>query len=216
MPRVERRAPSRTPRISRFTLIPLLILGACAGDAGAGPGSWYGSSAVPLRVYHDPYGQVDWDTDARLLAQMHDHLGNGGAQIDAYDRAGYQVLSLMDYSGVASLPYSWTQRHWPAVDWVPHSVYANLKHIRFFVSNAEEIGAQHMTSPFLTTYIAVAADSGNAPGTPEYTTIQEAIELNHQHGGLAVVAHPWYDPDRYLALAGVDGVEIYSAYVVAK
>ncbi len=107
-----------------------------------------------LRVYHNPYAEVDWQHDFRLKTQLHDHVGVSPDRIVAYDSAGYDVVSLMTYSGVASLSYSWHLRHWPPDAWLPSSVLGSLHNIKFFIPNGEEVGYCHLTSALMTTYIA--------------------------------------------------------------
>src|SRR5262245_3094507 len=64
------------------------------------------TTAAGLRLWRNPYGQVNWKSDVALLGQHHDHVGAEGKGLSDYDRAGYQVMSLMTYSGVPEYSYT--------------------------------------------------------------------------------------------------------------
>jgi hypothetical protein len=168
-----------------------------------------------LRIYRNPYGDVDWSKDLRLKAQHHDHVARTFALplITAYDAAGYDVLSLMDYSGKPSVFYSLRERPWPPERWIPQSILAALVNIKLFVPNAEEIGSNmHATSPFLTTYIE-GAPTG-APIEPwQYRDVGDLLRLVHASGGLMCLAHPF--AYSYEHLEGLRCVEIYNAFAEA-
>jgi hypothetical protein len=178
-----------------------------------------------LRIYQNPYASVDWSRDLRLTAQHHDHVGMRNDYILAYDAAGYDVVSLMDYSGNVELPYALRQRVWPVEQWVPQSTLGSLKAIKLFLPNAEEVGVQqvtawdpakHATSPFLTTYIEGAQKT--LPGAPElplspnqYRTIEQLFQLVRSQGGFPCLAHPWTYRYTDLDLGASYCTEIYNA-----
>ncbi len=110
--------------------------------------------AKEMRVSHNPYEEVDWSADHRLVTQFHDHVAADPERIRAYDNAGYDVVSLLDYSGVEMLDYAWRERIWPPSAWLAQPFLGSLESIKFFLPNAEEVGYYHLTSPFLTEYIA--------------------------------------------------------------
>lgn len=187
--------------------------------AGCGGSSSSGSPGTPdaqgyLRISYNPYGETNWSQDFRLKAQPHDHVGTTTeSRLLAYDNAGYDVVSLMTYSGVASVNSSWRERRWPVEDWLSASFLNGLQNIKFFVPNGEEIGYTHLTSPFLTTYIAKWEPGYYSRQEPwHYFSSQGAIDLITAYGGLAFIAHPWNGYAPYAELRGYTGTEIYSAY----
>jgi hypothetical protein len=182
---------------------------ACAADSVAGP-------PRELHVRSNPYAAVDWQADLRLKVQLHDHVGVDTAGLRAYDRAGYDAMSLMHYSGAPNLSYAWTARRWPPAQWLPAGFLTSLEHIREFIPNAEEVGEAHVTSPFLTEYISRVGGPIVLPAGNLYTTTQGCIDAIRRHGGLAFVAHPWVSLAELLSLADYNGIEIYSAFAKYK
>jgi hypothetical protein len=170
----------------------------------------------PLRIYSDPYGEVDWSTDLRLLAQHHDHVATSVSRLLAYDQAGYDVVSLMDYSGAPSPSSALTSRPWPPESVLSSDVLAQFQHIDILIPNAEEVGitTRHYTSPFLMTYIEYS--SAGRPAQNQYSNEHQLAELIRAGGGLPVLAHPWYSFPELIGGPNVFGLEIYSAYVAAK
>lgn len=165
-----------------------------------------------LRIYRNPYGDVDWSHDLRLKAQHHDHVARAFALplITAYDAAGYDVLSLMDYSGKPSVFYSLQERPWPPERWVPPSILAALVNIKLFIPNGEEVGGDaHATSPFMTNYVEVAPAGASALPW-QYRDTPDLLRLVRESGGLMCLAHPFNTT--YEHLAGLRCVEIYNAF----
>ncbi len=170
-----------------------------------------------MRVSRNPYAPVDGERDLRLKTAMHDHVRAKPAYLKRMDAAGYDAVPLMHYSGVASLQHPWRERRWPPEQYLPQELFAELRHIKVFYPNAEEIGFDHVTSPFLTTYIAVWEEGHYARREPwHYGSTQEAIDLIRAFGGLAFVAHPWEPPEVYTTLKRFDGMELYNAYCRQK
>lgn len=192
-------------------------LGSCHN--GWGTGYVAGNPPGPLRVFHSPYSDVQWDTDLRLLAQHHDHIAANLSRLTAYDAAGYNVVPLMDYSGVPSLSFTLKKRLWPVESYVTADSIAKFRNIRVLLPSAEEVGisTRHVTSPFLTDYIEYGIGGVNAAPVPQYSSLTELAYVIRVHGGLPIVAHPWYSSVELLG-AGSDifGMEIYSAYIAAK
>jgi len=172
-----------------------------------------------LRVWRNPYGKVDFTRDLQLLAQMHDHVAANTVGITAYDKAGYNVMPLMTYSGVPELSYAIGYRLWAPEDYLAPTFLRRLSNIKVFLPNAEEVGhgALHATSPFLTEYIEFIA-----PGAPrslnrkQYSTEQELGALISSLGGFPIMAHPWYEPTRYEIYTNFKGMEVYSAFAAVK
>src|SRR5690606_7691413 len=135
------------------TLRQLVAYGAMLGvlTACGGEGEVYRN----LRIYHNPYAEVNWESDVRIKAQHHDHVAVNSTLLQAYDAAGYNAVSLMDYSGNPALPYAWRERIWPPEKWIPQTFLAKLSNVRILIPNAEEVVDEttHVTSPFLTTYV---------------------------------------------------------------
>lgn len=165
-------------------------------------------------IVHNPYLDVLWEADFRLKAQHHDHIGIDTKKIQAYDEAGYKVVSLLQYSGVRSLEYTWLERRWPPESWVNQYFINRLRNIEIFLPNAEEVGHAHITSPFLKRYIEKWEPSYNQRRQSwHYSSTQECIDKIKSHGGLAILAHPWNkDSSQYLEIDGYSGIEIYSAF----
>jgi hypothetical protein len=202
--------------VARTTLVCLWIAGAsgCSGGPSADE-SGQGPQALPLRIYHNPYRDTNWAADQRLLAQHHDHPAIRLDRLRAYDEAGYDVVPLMDYSGAPSLPFALKTRLWPPESVLPADFLASLQHIRVFLPCAEEVGdaGNHMTSPFLTTYI----ESWDPARTPvkqpwQYQAAADMVGVVNSFGGLSIVAHPWTEGKPLQLGVSSFGVEIYSAY----
>lgn len=172
----------------------------------------------PLRIYRNPYSQVAWQTDQRLLAQHHDHNGASAARLMAYDDAGYDVVPLMDYSGAPEQPGALKARLWPAENCVAASTLAKFKNIQLLIPDAEEsgIGQRHYTSPFLTDYIQYSDGAPADDPSPKYSSEAELVSLIQSHGGLPIKAHPWYPTAELISGPDAFGMEIYSAYIAAK
>lgn len=166
-----------------------------------------------LRVYENPYRHVNWESAVPLKAQHHDHVVGKPERIRAYDLAGYDVVSLMDYGGNPSLPHALKERAWPPEAWIPESLRAELTNIQLFIPNMEEVGfeRQHATSPFLEAYI----EGGNADPSFQYRSIPEMFKLVRSLGGFPCLAHPW-DGRSYEALNGPFCTEVYSAFAEGK
>lgn len=175
-------------------------------------------SGVPLRVYNNPYSEVDWNQDFRLKAQHHDHVGTRAEALLAYDRAGYDVVSLLDYSGNPRLSYAWRERIWPPERFFAQSTLDGLRNIKLLLPNAEEVGGRaHLTSPFLTTYIEGVDPQQNDPlphSPMQYASTEEALALIRSAGGFPCIAHPW--TVWYASFEGSFCVEIYTAFASAS
>jgi hypothetical protein len=212
MMHTRRRVPNSLTRLVAPFLVATTMSFAIASCASVLETS---KSAAPpgSRVYHDPYRQVNWGTDLALKTQTHDHAGTSTTKIAAYDAAGYDVIGLSDYSGVASLSYSWTARRWPPDAYLTKSFMTGLKHIKTFIPDAEDVEFLHLESPFLTTYIAKWEPALYPTRQPWHcASTQECIDLIATYGGLPIVAHPWSNWRDYESLKGYFGVEVYNAY----
>lgn len=169
------------------------------------------------RVVRNPYAHVSWKTDQAFKAQLHEHVRDNPVLLKKMDDAGYDIVPLMHYSGVASRSYPWRERHWPPERFLPPGFASEMKHIKLFFPNAEEVGRHHILSPFLTTYIAKWEPKYYPRREPwHYASNQEAIDRIVKYGGLAFIAHPWKNPKEYVQLHGFTGMELYNAYCRAK
>ncbi len=167
-------------------------------------------SSDASRIANDPYQDVIWGDDVRLKTQFHDHVGTREDRIAAYDRAGYDVVSLLHYSGVNRIDHAWHERRWPPEDWLSEVFLNSQRSIRFLIPNAEEVGFQHLTSPFLKVYIEQWEPSVDPEKQPhQYGSAQEAIQLIRSFGGLPFLAHPINCCQH---LTGYHAVEIYNAH----
>lgn len=177
----------------------------------------YAARAPAMHVVRNPYADVDWAHTLRLKTALHDHVRDKPEYLLRMDAAGYDAVPLMHYSGVASQDRIWRERHWPPVSFLPPELFAQLKSIKLLYPSAEEVGFDHITSPFLTTYIAKWEEGYYVRREPwHYGSSQEAIDLINRFGGLAFIAHPWAQPQAYTALHGFAGMELYNAYCRAK
>ncbi len=164
----------------------------------------------------NPYRDVDWRSVHRLKTQFHDHITEPG-RLGAYDRAGYQAVSLFHYSGHPQRDQGWRERRWPPDEWLTRETLDSLQNVVLFFPNAEETGFEHMTSPFLERYVERWVPEPGATRQPyHYSSGQELIDLIHRWDGLAFLAHPWEKLTRYADLAGYDAVEIYNAYATSR
>jgi hypothetical protein len=91
----------------------------------------------------------------------------------------------------------------------------SCKNLKILIPGAEEVGFNHITSPFLTKYIA-KWEPGFYDKKEEwhYESAQECIDLIVKYGGLAFIAHPFYNSSMkpYLAFRNYRGIEIFNAY----
>ena len=196
----------------RVILLTGILFGASCGQNGP--------IFTDLRVYESPYRDVDWQNDFLIKSQHHDHVGTNWSRVLAYDAAGYDALSVMDYSGNPSLDFSLTKRLWPPERIGSADELAGLLSISILIPNAEEVGlADHVTSPFLTTYIEAFAGGGAGGQTDganqiTYRGLPELFQAIWALGGMPCLAHSWY---RDLAGHAYDiaCTEIYSAYAEA-
>ncbi len=209
------------------TLPCIVVLAAAAcgaypstpGPAAPGGGP---PAVVRYEVSYDPYHGLSWPSAIRCKTQLHDHVQTEEARLRAYDRAGYCAVSAMHYSGVPWLELAWSERHWPVTRFLEgygsdEELLASFDHLRLLLPGAEEAGFDHVLSPFLLEYVeALAPDAHRRPRPWQYRDTQQCIDRVTERGGLAFVAHPWYEPERYLALEGFTGVEIYSAYAAYR
>ena len=168
---------------------------------------------LTLRVYYNPYAEVDWRRDRRLIAQFHDHAHVSVDRISLYDDAGYDVMPMFHYIGLPQLEAAWTEVHWPAESWLPEGFIEGLVEIEQFFPGGEHAADWHMTGPFLTSYIE-HWDPTKDPAklAHHYETDQELIDLITARGGYPVLAHPWASLQRFADLTGLHAVEIYSAF----
>ncbi|MGE0520987.1 MAG: hypothetical protein AB7P78_18540 [Candidatus Binatia bacterium] len=195
------------------------VLISCLHDSGRPDDGLVGENPPgPLRIYYDPYAQVDWTTDKALLAQHHDHAGASIPRLMAYDNAGYNVMPLMDYSGVPKMQSALRQRLWPISSCVTPETIARFQNIKLLFPNAEEVGIpqRHLTSPFMTDFIEHYDGAADTDPAPKYHTEEDAVDLIRSRDGLPLLAHPWYSATEVLAGPDVFGMEIYSAYIAAK
>lgn len=185
-----------------------LALGSCGTEVPTSNGA----PAVPpsLRVYASPYAEVRWAHAVRLKAQHHDHMEPLSVTVPAYDSAGYQVVSIMNYSGLPQFQYGWKERRWPAERWVSTSTLSQLKNVRLFIPNGEEVGFLHLTSPFLSKYLVKQGADGATPEDVPCQSTQDCISTIARLGGLPFLAHPWNDWRDYAGLKDIHAVEIYS------
>lgn len=197
---------------SRADLEPTAITVAATVDPA-------GLNSGQMRVYSSPYAAVDWGAALRLKVQLHDHVGTTQARLLAYDAAGYDVISTMNYSGMRAFSYALGEVRWPVENWLPPAFLGGLTHLKFFIPNAEQVGYIHATSPFLATYIERWDDS--VTPTParqpwHYASEQEELSLIGEFGGFPIVAHPWYGAGALDQLTDFSGIEVYSAFARAK
>jgi len=170
-------------------------------------------STPELRVYRNPYANVDWLRDRRLIAQFHDHAQTRTDYIDLYDAAGYDVISLFHYIGVPQVEAAWKEVHWPPEAWLPNGYTESLSSIEQFYPGGEHAASWHLTGPFLSEYIELW-DASKDPVKLDhhYETDQELIDLITAGGGYPVLAHPWAPVSHFSNLTGLHAIEIYSAF----
>lgn len=203
---------SRSALIHAAVLTTVFTLNGCSGSTSVD------STPQALRIYHDPYGQVAWSTDLRLKAQHHDHTAVNLDLLGAYDRAGYDVVPLMNYSGNPTLAYAMKTRLWPPESVLPADFLAGVQNIKIWLPNAEEVGDlnNHITSPFLTTYVELwLASASTAKRASQYESATELVAKIREFGGRPTLAHPWAGHSVELGVS-CGTVEMYSAFAEAK
>ncbi len=182
--------------------------------------NWRKEKVKSYVIAYNPYQGVDWYHWHRELAQHHDHIGRLSLdRIKAYDRAGYNVIAALDYAGKRSAGTTYcTYRLWPVYKYLSgfnsdQEVLATLSNIRLFLPDMEEIGSDHITSPFMTTYIELwePAYCGTRQSW-HYETSQQCIDLINQYGGLPIIAHPMENSNYYLNLQNYKCIEIFNAH----
>lgn len=174
-----------------------------------------------LVVTYNPYSAVNWTTDYRSLAQLHDHVGVNISQTRMYDAAGYNAHSVMHYSGVPGHPTAWTSVHWPLSAYIAGyptdaAFLATCQNLKTLIPNTEQIGGNdHITAPFLLTYIS-KWDPAYFPQQEwwHFTNTQQCIDLIRNNGGMPFLAHPINMPSTtyYNNLTGFAGIEVYSSH----
>ncbi|UCG58206.1 MAG: hypothetical protein JSU70_01615, partial [Phycisphaerales bacterium] len=177
-------------------------------------------AAHAYTIAYDPYQAVDWDRWHWALAQHHDHMGRLSLdRINAYDRAGYNVVVTMDYAGKKSRGTTYCDyRLWPVHKYLSgvdsdQEVVSAMNNIRLFIPSMEEIGCHHITSSFLTTYIELwEPDFCDSKERWHYERTQQCIDLINLYGGMAIIAHPTASANVYMAWRGYKGIEIVNAY----
>jgi hypothetical protein len=212
---------SRLARVTRtvLTLTAGLATASCgriAGDEDCDAWSNHprpNCESLPLRVYHDPYAGVDWNADRRLIAQFHDHVQTRIANIELYDDAGYDLISLFHYSGMPNDPAFWTEPRWPVEPWLPAGYLGTLESIEQFYPGNELVAEWHITGLFLPEYVEYwDPEVDPVRGPHQYQTDQELIDRVLERGGYPVLAHPWASTSKFAHLVGLHGVEVYSAF----
>jgi len=215
-----------------LSLVALGLLVSCeSGTHVAEPDAGKSATSYPLsapsanlalpadtrhRVTHNPYADVDWTADLRLKSQLHDHVGTRPEFLAAYDRAGYDVVALLEYSGNAALPYAQRARLWPPESVLPQGFQAEFRSIRLLLPSAEEVGLlAHLTSPFVTQYIEGIPPSATPTSDTQYQSLTGAFSTIRANGGVPCIAHPWTFPS-YTTIPGLFCVEIYSAFTHAS
>ncbi|MCA9423730.1 MAG: hypothetical protein KC994_01585 [Candidatus Omnitrophica bacterium] len=135
-----------------------------------------------------------------------------------YDRAGYNAVSPLHYSGDPSHPQAWRKRYWPVSQYVPSAtsdsvLLERFQNLQILIPGAEEVGFDHILSPFLTEYIEKWEGGNQQHKYPfHYESTQACIERIHEMGGLAVIAHPWEGLKHYDSYSGFQAIEVYSGY----
>jgi hypothetical protein len=210
--------PRRLLRIIPLTAVLATGVAACGGGGDGqttAPADGI-ASARGFVVAYNPYATVDFAQTPRLLSQHHDHAGVSQSKLLAYDEAGYNVLSLQDYSGNQRYNYAWTARRWPPDKWLPKDFMARLQNLEMFLPNAEEVGIAelHVTSTFLQKYIEIVPDGQPIADAYQYSTITELLNLVNSSGGVPCLAHPFEPlPDtNYWSNRELPCLEIYSAF----
>jgi hypothetical protein len=176
------------------------------------------ASAWASRVYFDPYAGIRWGTVHHLTSQFHDHVRTMPSRIASYDDAGYDAVAVMHYSGIPTRNTdAWTAKRWPPEDWFTPEFLASLRNIKVLFPSAEEVGVQHVSSPFMTAYIEWFDPAVQTVKLPhQYSTLQEVVSLVREHGGLPTLAHPvWSTVAQRNAMTIVSGyhaIEIYNGH----
>ncbi len=202
-----------TLKYLRLTFLFLITLIGCRHQLDK-----FGNTHCAFKVSYNPYEVVDWMSWHRCLSQHHDHTQVTESRIRAYDEAGYQVVSLMHYSGVQSLEYTSRERLWPLSKFLKEypsdeAFLETTQNLKFFIPNMEEVGGHHMTSPFLTTYLEKWEKNFSLNRqTWNYFTNQDLINKIIQFGGLPIIAHPTEKLEFYRNLDNVNAIEIYNAF----
>ena len=209
----ERMAPNMWKRWKLKGLVPLLFFVGCSRDINNG-----NDPAFSYHVSYNPYDEVDWSSWYYCLSQHHDHTRANEKRMRAYDDEEYNAVVILHYAGVKSLDYTNQERLWPLSKYLDlfdtdEEFLATTKNLRILIPSMEEVGRHHMTSAFLTKYIAVwEPDLYSTKEAWHYGDSQECIDLINEFGGFPIIAHPTRSTTFYLRLNDYDGIEIYNAF----
>lgn len=205
-------------------VVIVLLVGFSCRDDGVVP--FFGCQLSNLKssyvVTYDPYGDVDWRKWTRAVSQFHDHIDTNPVKLLAYDKAGYDAVSLMHYEGDESNSDYRRNRVWPLDAYFPafpseEEFYTSSESVKRLIPSMEEVGFDHVLSPFMTQYIAKYDPLIHPRKEPfHYSSTQEALNLINEFGGLPIVAHPTLKWDHYSALENFVGIEVYNAYFAYK
>lgn len=173
-------------------------------------------------VVNNPYANIEWGTWRTCLAQFHDHIDTVQMKLREYDNARYNAVSVMHYAGDETRDEYRRNRLWPLSEFFAditdeEEFYATSTSLKRFIPSMEEVGFDHLLSPFMTQYITKYSPKIH-PRREEfhYTSTQEALDLINKFGGFPIVAHPTNHWNYYLNLRGFQGIEIYNAYYAYK
>jgi hypothetical protein len=199
----------------------LIVFCSCAGEKYIFPPCHIESGNEAYEVLYNPYEGVDWENWKYCLAQHHDHVDTIVDKLTSYDNAGYNVLNLMHYAGDENNSDYRRERIWPFEAYFSFSsadtYYSKSKNLKLFIPAMEEVGFEHLLSPFMEQYIARFDPSVHQRKEHyHYSSTQEALDLIADFGGFGIIAHPTSRWQHYASLDNFRGIEIYNAYYEYK
>jgi hypothetical protein len=200
-----------------FFICAILFCG-CAADKNAFFPCYLENARSSYVVLYNPYEDVKWDQWKYCLSQHHDHVDTVMAKVMSYDNAGYNALSLVHYEGNEANAAYRKERIWPFEHFFPGyssetDFYSKSKNLKLFVPSMEEVGFDHLVSPFLETYITRFDPSIHPKKEAfQYTSTQGGLDLINGYGGSGIIAHPTLGWKYYANFRNYRGIEIYNAY----
>jgi hypothetical protein len=171
----------------------------------------------PPKLANNPYAVLDSGGGHRaFLVQLHDHPGTSIGRLRKFTEKGYDVASLMDYSGVLDRPGVWPSLRWPPADHIRVDSLRTLGDLAL-IPSAEHVAYQHIVVPFVSRWIGRSETGATIADSLSCSSSRDCLGKFNKQGALPIIAHPWTDDIAGIrALLPFYGIEMYSAFAAAR